>query len=81
MGSNQMMMILASIVGFFIVLRLIQTPRRISPKKALTLQQAGAAINDVRQPSEYSGGHIKGAVIIPLDKIDGTAKKFSKETV
>ena len=49
--------------------RIIRIITRISPKKALELQESGASIVDVRQPSEYHSGHIKGAVNIPLDNI------------
>ncbi len=31
--------------------------------------EAGAVVLDVRNPDEYSGGHISGAVLIPLDEL------------
>lgn len=31
----------------------------------------GAAVVDVRQPDEYEGGHVPGAVLIPLDQLAG----------
>lgn len=34
-----------------------------------SLVQNGAEIIDVRTPSEYKSGHIKGSVNIPLDQI------------
>jgi rhodanese-related sulfurtransferase len=33
-------------------------------------QARGAAILDVRQPDEYSAGHVAGAVLIPLDQLE-----------
>lgn len=35
----------------------------------------GALIVDVRSPKEFSGGHIKGAVNIPLDQLQKISKK------
>lgn len=42
------------------------------------LVNSGAKIIDVRTPSEFSGGHIKGAVNIPLDKISSNIDKIKK---
>lgn len=36
----------------------------------------GAFLVDVRTPSEFSGGSVKGAVNIPLDKISSQLSKF-----
>lgn len=54
----------------------------ISADTALTHQNEGAAIIDVRAPEEYASKHIKGAVNIPLDQIDGalTAQYPDKST-
>lgn len=40
----------------------------------------GAMIVDVRTKGEYSSGHVKGSVNIPLDQLSANLKKFkSKE--
>lgn len=39
----------------------------------------GATIIDVRTPGEYQGGHIKGSINIPLDKLGGQLKKINKD--
>jgi len=40
----------------------------------------GAAIIDVRTKGEYSRGHVKGSINIPLDQLSGNLKKIrSKE--
>jgi phage shock protein E len=42
------------------------------------LVQQGALIIDVRSPGEFSGGHIKGAQNIPVDKIANQVAKLKK---
>ena len=38
--------------------------------------EKGAKIIDVRSPSEFSGGHVKGSVNIPLDQIASHVEKI-----
>lgn len=40
------------------------------------LVQQGALIVDVRTPGEYSSGHVKGSLNIPLDQLSGSLKKL-----
>lgn len=80
MDNNQLYIIAAVAIGLFVIMRVIRAIRRISPKKALELQKGGASIVDVRAPGEYSSGHIKGAVNIPLDNISRITGKISKNT-
>ena len=80
MENNQLMIFAAVVVGLFVIFRIIKSIRRISPRKALELQGSGASIVDVRQPSEYVTGHIKGAVNIPLDNITKITKIINKDT-
>lgn len=80
MDNNQLLILVTAVLGLFILIRIIKSIQRISPQKALELQKSGASIIDVRQPSEYSSGHIKGAVNIPLDHISRITKKINKDT-
>ena len=80
MDNNQLLIIAAAVVGLYLIVRAIKAIRRISPQKALELQGNGASIVDVRQPSEYYSGHIKGAVNFPLDSISKITKKIAKDT-
>jgi 3-mercaptopyruvate sulfurtransferase SseA len=42
--------------------------------------EAKLVIIDVRDPAEFKKGTIKGAINIPLDKLAGRLKDFSKDT-
>ncbi|MDX1905950.1 MAG: rhodanese-like domain-containing protein [Bacteroidia bacterium] len=44
-----------------------------------TLVQKGATIVDVRTPGEFAGGHIKGAVNIPLNTLSQKMGKLKKD--
>jgi len=49
----------------------------IAPKVDLgELVKEGAMIIDVRTKGEYAGGHIRGSVNIPLDKLTGNLNKL-----
>ncbi|MFO0360170.1 MAG: rhodanese-like domain-containing protein [Flavobacteriales bacterium] len=40
---------------------------------------SGAKVIDVRTPGEFSSGHVKGAVNIPLDQISSKLKTLKKD--
>lgn len=43
------------------------------------LVKNGAQIIDVRTPGEFSGGHIKGSLNIPLDRLPQQLSKLNKQ--
>ncbi len=43
------------------------------------LVKNGAQIIDVRTPAEFSGGHIRGSVNIPLDSLQKQMSKIKKD--
>lgn len=52
----------------------------LSPKVEMKeLMERGAMIIDVRTPSEYKGGHIKGSINIPLQNLDSNLSKIKKD--
>jgi rhodanese-related sulfurtransferase len=61
------------------VIQLIRNLFGFGPKVDLKeLAQNGAQIIDVRTKEEFKGGHLKGSVNIPLDKITSNLGKISK---
>jgi phage shock protein E len=45
------------------------------------LLSEGAVIIDVRSKGEYQGGHLRGSINIPLDKISANLNKLDKNKV
>ena len=41
----------------------------VTVEQLVTAQAAGAPVIDVREPDEYEGGHVPGAVLIPLGQV------------
>jgi rhodanese-related sulfurtransferase len=47
------------------------------------LSRSGSAglLLDVRSPAEYAGGHLPGAVNVPLDEVDAVAARYAGQDV
>lgn len=61
------------------MIQLIRNLLGFGPKVDMKeLAQNGAQIIDVRTKEEFKGGHLKGSVNIPLDKITSNLGKISK---
>lgn len=67
MISKIILVVLAIIVVFVLYQRF--TAVRISGSDARSLVADGAMLVDVRSPGEFSGGHIEGAVSIPIQEL------------
>jgi rhodanese-related sulfurtransferase len=52
-----------------VALFLFRSASTISAAQARSLVEAGATLVDVRTPAEYGGGHIDGALNIPIDQL------------
>lgn len=50
------------------------------PELACAKAREGGVIVDVRTPEEFSGGHVEGAVNIPVDRIDAELDQLAKLT-
>lgn len=49
-----------------------------SGKKLKDMIEKGTTIIDVRTPGEFGGGHYKGSLNIPLDRISAELEKIKK---
>jgi len=81
--SKQNIAIIFSILIFVIMFNLIKNlfGGADNSKLEATVKD-GAFLVDVRSPSEFSGGHVKGSVNIPLDKVSSQLNEFKgKENI
>ena len=62
------------------MIQLIKNVLGLGPKVDLgELIRNGAQIIDVRTPGEFSGGHVKGSVNIPLNMLSRRLSKLKKD--
>lgn len=62
--------VLAVALGGFAVWRLTRAfMGKVSPDKARALVDGGARLVDVRSPGEFAGGHLDGALNIPVHEL------------
>lgn len=70
----------ALVVVAFVLIK--QAQARLSTDQVEAVRQAlqrGAKIVDVRTPGEFSGGHVPGAVNLPLGELERNLKKLGKK--
>ncbi len=69
------------IVGVAVIVLVVAMKRQgqISAAKAEEMLRGGALVVDVRSAAEFGGGHLKGAVNIPLDVIETELPKRVKD--
>lgn len=62
-------------------LKFFSPVKSISPERArgIISREAGWILLDVREPSEYAGGHLAGSVHIPLFQTAGRAGELDRE--
>jgi phage shock protein E len=61
-------MVAGALIGLFISRRLLG---KVSPAAARKLVDDGAKLVDVRTVAEFAGGHIDGAVNVPVQELGG----------
>lgn len=77
--STSTIVLIAMIVGF-VGLQVWQARSRISSEQARALVEEGAVLIDVRSPGEYAGGHVEGALNIPVGELGSTQKLPGPDT-
>lgn len=69
------------IAAFLVALLLLRHLGQAKPGDARALLAKGARVIDVRSTSEYAGGHLAGAINIPLDQLgDRVQREFPDRT-
>ena len=64
------------------MLTLLKNLLGIGPKVDLNVLMAlGAVVVDVRTPSEYEDGHVKGSINLPLQTLNANLNKLKKDQV
>jgi len=83
--DNWMLIAVMAASGAMLLWPLIQN--RLSPVKdvgnaeaTLLVNRSDAIFLDVREPKEYTGGHLPNAIHIPLSQIDARAGELAKLT-
>jgi phage shock protein E len=61
--------LLAAAAAFFLFLVYWQRSGKVDPARARALVEQGARLVDVRSPGEFSGGHLPGAINIPVGEV------------
>lgn len=68
-------LILAAVFALFFIARRLLSGSVLSPAEAARRVAAGAAVLiDVREPDEWSGGVVRGALLLPLGDLRGARK-------
>jgi rhodanese-related sulfurtransferase len=75
MTLEQVAVIALAIAAWFFMFRYGKT----SSAEAHRLVAEGARLVDVRTPGEFSGGHLPGAVNVPLDQLAARVGELKKE--
>lgn len=84
MSSNTIIWILLAVVVVFFLYTRFGSIRGMRNMNAVQFQEAlqsqpNRMLIDVREPSEFKGGHIAGAVNLPLSKFDQSITNISHD--
>ena len=75
MLSKLILVVLVIIVGVVLYVRFSAV--RVAGGDARALVAQGATLLDVRSPEEFGGGHINGAINIPVQELDARLDELS----
>jgi len=76
MKSNKITIALAVILAAVLGMQQLQPADGVDVKQAQIMNQQGALLLDVREPSEYSAIHAPDAKLIPLGQINSRLKEI-----
>lgn len=71
--------LLAALAAAVIVFMLMSRMGKASSAEARKLVESGALLVDVRSPGEFAGGHLPGAINVPVQEIGARAKELLKK--
>jgi phage shock protein E len=71
--------ILAITLILFLAYIFLRRKGQISADAAVAYLKQGALLVDVRTPAEYSTGHLKGAINMPLQQVDSLIGSQAKD--
>ena len=69
MKSNKIFMAVALLLGLVLIMQQLQAADGVDVKQAQSMNQQGALLLDVREPSEYSAIHAPNAKLLPLGEL------------
>jgi rhodanese-related sulfurtransferase len=75
MTTSQLLAIALAVAAWYFFFRHGKT----SSAEVHRLVQAGARLLDVRTPGEFAGGHLPGALNVPLDQLDARAPELARD--
>lgn len=71
--------LLAALAAAIVVFMLMSRAGKGSSADAHKLVDAGALLVDVRSPGEFAGGHLAGAINVPVGEMGSRAKDLVKK--
>ncbi|MDX8386769.1 MAG: rhodanese-like domain-containing protein [Gallionella sp.] len=77
MKTNKILWVITFIFSTLFAVQLLQASDGVDVKTAQTMQQKGALLLDVREPSEYSDVHAPNATLIPLGQLSSRLQEIA----
>lgn len=76
-NSNNLFWVAALALGVALGMQQLQAADGVDAKQAQVMVKQGALLIDVREPDEYSAGHVPDAKLIPLGKLGAHLQELS----
>jgi rhodanese-related sulfurtransferase len=78
MKSRKILWALAILLGLVLAAQQLQAADGVDVKQALSMNQQGALLLDVREPAEYSALHAPNAKLIPLGQLSARLQEIAE---